>query len=771
MAKTPIRYLEVDPWVIEEKDFHPARSQVSEAIFSVGNEFMGVRGYFEEGYSRDAVIGSFFNGIFEQVNINHPLPHRGLAVEDHFMVNAVDWLYTRIRIDGEQLDLATSKVSGFVRRLSLKDGVLSRSFVWHLRGGRRLAVKFERFTSMACSHLGGQRITLEAANFAGTVELETGLDVSIQQYDSGKRHWTAPQRSSTAAASALVGRTQRSGHMVCSVFALQSEVQWPSQKVLRDKYIGRTYRIALKRGQPVSVAKMVANFTEKRAAIAPRDFGRTAMTKAKKLLATDFAAALASHARYWQQVWDRLDIEIEGDPLNQQGVRFCIFQLHQTYHGVDPANNVAAKGLTGEGYGGKTWWDTETYCQPFYMFNNPQASRNLLEYRYRTLPQACARSREVDDCVGARYPMATIDGTETIAVWQHGDLEIHVPAAIPYALWHYQQVVGDRSFLHTKGIEMLIEVSRYFASRGQYSQRNGDFGFWNVMGADEFHMQVHNNVYTNLMAKKTFEYTLAVLAEMKTAAPTELARVTKKVGLRPGEPRDWRAKAKAMRTNFDPKTELFEQHDGFFDLPHIDCATLDPDDLPLYDHWAYLRIFRYDMIKQPDVLLPLFFFSHEYSDACKKVNYEYYEPRCSHESSLSPSIHSIMAAELGKHRQAYTYFQHATRLDLDDYNRNTKQGLHTTSMAAAWMNIVQGFGGMRTDADLLDFKPSIPRAWRAFSFKLLYRGSVLKVRIDKRQACFTVTEGPPVRIMVFGRKMTVGPDGVAVALPKSRIEA
>lgn len=769
MSKTAVRYLEVDPWMVVEKGFHRDRSLVSESIFSVGNEFMGVRGYFEEGYSGKGRIGSYFNGIFERKNIEHPCPHRGLAVNNHYMVNAVDWLYTRIRLDGEVLDLAKSRVRNFVRTLDMRTGLMTREFVWRTARGRNLRIKFERFTSMEKAGLGCQRIGFEALDFSGVVAVEMGLDFSIRQYSRKGEHWKAPKKSSSANVCAIVGETLESGHKIFSSCRVGVDRPLKICKVERDKYVGMAFDLRLEKGVTVSVERMAANFTEKRAKVSAAAFYETAFKKAKGLLAADFDAALARHTAYWSDVWRNLDIEIEGDHLNQQGIRFCIFQLHQTYHGVDPSNNVAAKGLTGEGYDGKAWWDTETYCQPFYMFNNPAASRNLLEYRYKTLPEACRRSKEVDDCVGARYPMATIDGTETVAVWQHGDLEIHVSAAIAYAVWHYDKIVGDKDFLYSMGAEILIEVSRYYASRGQFSQKNGDFGFWNVMGADEFHMQVHNNAYTNVMAKKTFEWTLAVLGEMKKQAPKALAKVSRKTGLHPAELGDWKMKAAKMRTNFDAKTGLYEQHDGFFDLPHLDCSKLNPNELPLYYHWAYLRIFRYDMIKQPDALLLLFFFSHEYSDKCKRVNYEYYEPRCSHESSLSPAIHSIMASELDKHGAAYTYFQHATRLDLDDYNRNTGAGLHTTSMAAAWMNIVQGFGGMRTDGAQIDFRPSIPKKWKSYCFRIIYRGSVLKVTVDRKRAVFEVVEGAPVKIMIFGRAKTVGRKGCAVDLPKAKI--
>ena len=768
MSKQADRYLDVHPWQVTEKGFSKSRSRVSESIFSLGNEFMGVRGFFDEGYSGDSLIGSYFNGIFEYFDESHPAPHNGLATRNQKMASAVNWLFVRLKLGKETLDIDASKVTQFSRTLDLKTGILTRSFVWTTTDDRKLRVTFERFTSMAKSNIGGQRIVLEPMNFSGSVRVTLGLDFSPLHHNEGRNLWDVHKKGAQGDVLGILGRLPVSGHMVLSTCRVACSAAFKPRRVDDEKFVGLEGSIRLTEGNAVTIDKLVANFTERSPRQTPAKMYSRDMKTAKKLLEQSYDDARTDHADFWAGVWANLDIEIEGDELNQQGVRFCIFQLHQVYHGVDPNLNVSAKGLTGEGYDGKAWWDTETYCLPFYMFNNPRAARNLLGYRYTTLDAAVRRSAEVDDCLGARYPMCTIDGDETCAVWQHGDLEIHVSAAVAYGIWHYDKVIGDKSLLYGEGIEILIEVCRYYATRGQYSQLNGDFGYWNVMGPDEFHMQCHNNAYTNVMAKRMFEYTLEVIEEMKKAAPKELAAAKKKRNLKPAEMKDWAEKARKMRTQYDRKTEMIEQHDGFYDLPHIDVSKISPEELPLYYHWAYLRIFRYDMIKQPDVLLLPFFFSNDYSMKCKKVNYEYYEPRCSHESSLSPAVHSIMAAELGKHKEAYDYFGHATRLDLDNSNRNTDSGLHTTSMARPWMNIGQGLCGMRTDGDVIDFNPSIPKKWKSFTFRLLYRGSVLEVKVTKKDVTFTVTEGEPISIRVFGKKTKVSGDGTTVKLPAGR---
>lgn len=767
MAKVAQRYLTVDPWRIIENGFHAERNQVSESIFSLGNEYMGLRGSMEEGFSGPTMQGAYFNGVFEENEIPYAVRYRGFPTRNHFMVNSLDWLHTRIRLDGQQLDLATAEVEDFRRILDLREGTLTRSFIWTTAKGKRIRLMFQRFVSMTEPHLAAQRITAEAINFTGSLSVELGLDFDTVHVEHGRNLWPDVVGREENDTLAILGRTERSGHRVLSTMQLRCNEPVQPTTLERPKYIGSRLRLKLTRQKPVSLDRIVVNLAEKDSAAPDKTVWKAGLDLARKHKRTTYDAALASHTEYWRNVWDHLDVSIDGDPANEQGVRFCIFQLHQTYHGVDPSLNVSAKGLTGEMYSGHAWWDTETYCLPFYLFNNLAAARNLVEYRYNTLEQAKDRARQLD-CLGARYPMCTIDGTESNCVWQHGDLEIHVSAAVGYAVWHYVNVTGDVNFLHDKGAEMLIEICRFYASRGAWSAETGEFGFWCVMGADEFHMMVHNNYYTNAMARKCFEYALRVLADMRRSAPTKLDALLRTTGLDPREPRQWRKMASRMRLPQDPETGVYEQHDGYFDMPHLDCAKIPVTDFPLYGNWAYYRLFRWDMIKQPDVLLMHFFFSHDFSLENKRANYEYYEPRCSHESSLSPGVHSILAAELGKHKQAYDYWGHAARLDLDDYNRNAHLGLHTTSMAAAWMNVVYGFGGMRSDGKVLSFTPSLPRKWKGFSFRILYRDSVLQVRIDREQAVFATVEGPAVPIEVFGKRCRATRRGLAVEMPADR---
>jgi maltose phosphorylase len=742
MAKIPTKYLKADPWAIIEQGFHPNEGRVSESIFSLANEYMGVRGYFDEGYSGDQLIGSYINGVWSEIDIKHAVMYKGLATHWTFMVNAVDWLYTRISLDGERLDLRKSIFENFTRTLDLKNGIYTREFTWTTLKGKKLKLIFTRFTSMIIPNMGCQQITLEALNFDGQVELVTGLDFNtIHESIQNRNHWRVEKEEIQGAWLSFLGKTERSNIGLFSSFTLEG-VFVTDKTISEDKKLTRSGIITLKRNTPTHINKLVINYSDKKADGNSGQLWNEGKKITEEYSKLTYDSALAQHKAHWNKVWQDLDIEIDGDHENQQGIRYCLFQLYQTNHGQNPANNVGAKGLTGEIYSGHTFWDTEAYCLPFYLFTNPTAAKNLLLFRHKTLTQAKEWSIE-QNCKGACYPMETIDGRESCPVWWHGNLEIHVPGAVGYGIWHYHKITGDDEFLYKEGIEMLSEICRFYASRGDWRE-DDEFGFYGVMGPDEFHTFVNNNYYTNLLAQKLFRFTLETLDKMadqprKPFMPNAI------------EADQWRKMADTMILPKNQQTGVFEQHEGYFLLPHLDIHSIPVEEFPLYHNWTLPRIYRYDMIKQPDVLLSLFFFSHDYSMEEKKANYEYYEPRCIHESSLSPSVHSILAAELGKKEEADQFFDYATRLDLDNYNRNTNEGLHITSIAAAWLNIVYGFAGMRSDGEQLSFRPTIPEKWKKYAFRIQYQGARISVEVTREKALFRIENGiNNVQISVFG---------------------
>lgn len=731
MAKQADRYLEIDDWSIIERGFHKEKNAVSESLFSIGNEFCGLRGYAEEGISAPSLQGCYFNGVYEWAKKTNQTAYRGIIRRGHYMVNAVNPVKTDIYIDGVKLDTGACRLENYERRLDFKSGLFTRSFTLLTDKGR-VDFAFSRFLSMTNCHCLYQRIEI-SADYPARIEIFAGLDFSTMHWGK-KGRWKKVKSSADGLDARILGKTQSTNQYLLSSQRLQ--LSRPAQTEGVEGKLCAGVKISARLNEKLTLTKRVLSFVDKTGEQGER------LWEQALSFSPSYEEALKDNIGYFAKFWQKSDIEIAGDRENQQGIRFCIFQLQQTYHGLAPTDNIGAKGLTGEAYSGHAFWDTETYCLPYFLFNNVNAAKDLLLFRYNTLKQAKERAKELD-CKGACYPIATLNGNEACDLWQHASLQFQPSTGVAYGIMHYVNVTGDTRFLIDYGMEMLLEISRFLLSRGEYGA-DGRFGYFCVMGPDEFQMMVNHNCYTNYMAKKTFEYTVDCFEKYGDKV---------KLDVRADELKAFSECAENMYIPYDEKRKLFEQHDGFFRLPHVEVKDIPIADFPLYHHWSYDRIYRNDMIKQPDVLMFMLLYGGDFTFEQKKANYEYYEPRCIHESSLSPSVHSILASELKKHGEALSFFGFASRLDLDDYNRNTCEGLHTTSIAAAWLNIVYGFGGVRSDGENLVINPSIPDIWQGYSFSLNYRGSDIKVSVKRGKAQITVDK--EVDAVVCGRRLTL----------------
>jgi len=762
MAKIADKYFKVDSWKIIEEGFNPDYGEVSESIFSLGNEYMGVRGYFEEGYNGPKLIGSYFNGIYERTKPDYG-HYKGIVDFTEYMVNSVDWLYTRICVDGEELEISKADISEFVRELDMRNGVLTRSFIWNLSNGKKLKISFERILSMTDVQVGAQRVNLTALNFDGDVEIKSGLDFSNPHCMQRMNMWEIKDTLHKSGKNAFVGiegETLHTQQRVFSACAIKADVN-EFDNVKEQKKAVVKFNLSLKQNEEKIFEKIVKNFTlkeEKEENKFREDvkavYEEFETEKENDISAMSFEQIKEDSTKWWKEIWETSDVTIDGDEENQQGIRFCIFQLFQTYHGAVKGTNIGAKGLTGEAYNGNAFWDTETYCLPFFLFNNKEAAQNLLYFRYKTLDEARERAKALD-CEGAFYPIATISGKECCNLWQHASLQLQASTAVAYGIWFYEKLYQDEEFMTQYGLEMLIEISRMLVTRGDFSQ-DGKYGYYCVMGPDEFQMMVHNNCYTNFMGKFTLDFTLKVIEDIKKNDKKAYDEIVGKINFDESEMDKWKKVSECMYIPYHEDSLLYEQHEGFFKLPHLNIDSIPIEDFPLYNHWSYDRIYRNDMIKQPDVLMFMLLFNSHFTEEQLKVNYEYYEPRCIHESSLSPSVHSILASQLHKKDEAYDFFGFATRMDLDNYNRNTREGIHTTSIAAAWMNIIYGFGGLRTDGDIIHITPSIPQNWNKYTFKIHYMGEVIEVMVTKDKVEISTKYGKNILVQVYDEKIELG---------------
>jgi len=422
MAKIADIYYDIDPWNIIEKGFNPAYSLVSESIFSLGNEFMGVRGYFEEGYSGESLIGSYFNGVYETQGIEGS-SYKGMIDKIEFIVNSVDWLYLRIQVDDEVVDLNHSQFKDFTRELDLHNGVLKRSYIWVLTDGRELKLEFEKFLSMKDAHFAGQRINMTALNFTGDVIVTAGLDFTNNHQMVSKNLWDCKEKNAGEKWCSILSDTINTKQSVFSCCHFEGAVK-EEQNLFEEKRVLKQFTFHLEQGETTTLTRVVMNLTNKGTSLEDEDtFVDRCKNHEKVFENITYDLLKADSTKWWAKMWEDSDISIDGDELNQQGIRYCIFQMHQTYHGVDHGTIIGAKGLTGEAYSGNTFWDTETYCLPFYIFNNVDAAKSLLDFRYITLPQAKERAKALD-CEGAFYPIATISGRECFSLFQHSRLQL-----------------------------------------------------------------------------------------------------------------------------------------------------------------------------------------------------------------------------------------------------------------------------------------------------------------------------------------------------------
>lgn len=755
-------YLKVNEWRIIEEGFDPARNEVSESVFSIGNGYMGQRANFEEAYSGSSLQGSYMAGVYYPDKTRVGWWKNGYPEYFAKVLNSVNWIGIDVEIDGTALDLSNCEVEDFKRTLNMQEGTLSRSLTAKLPGGARVRVESLRFVSVPFKEIGAIRYSVTPLDAPAQLKLTPYLDADVVNKDSNyeEKFWDGLSQDAAVDRVSVEVRTKKldfrvASHMVYELAATGDEDQEfhvEAETHKRDKFAGITLSLRAEADQTITLYKYVANVTSRDHE--PETLTDKARELAEEALERGFDALLDAQREAWAEKWRDGDIVIEGDEKAQQAIRFNIFQLHQTYTGEDDRLNIGPKGFTGEKYGGSTYWDTEAYCLPFYLSTaDPHVARNLLIYRYKHLQKAKENAAKLGFSKGALYPMVTMNGEECHNEWEITFEEIHRNGAIAYAIHNYVEYTGDSAYLGEYGFEVLAELSRFWEERVTYSERRGAYQILGVTGPNEYENNVNNNWYTNRMAAWTLEYTLEAANKMKSEQPEIFADIEHRIGLNESELSKWADISARMLLAEDSEMGIFLQQDGFLDKEILPVAHLDRVHLPLNQNWSWDRILRSCYIKQADVLQGLFFLGDRYDTDTKRRNFDFYEPITVHESSLSPCVHAILAAELGYTDKAYEMYLRTSRLDLDNYNNDTEDGCHTTSMAGTWMSVVQGFGGLRVRGGRLVLNPFSPASWTSLSFKVGFRGARLEVKVSGGQTT-VVNEGPEAAALtLYGREI------------------
>ncbi|WP_228374462.1 family 65 glycosyl hydrolase domain-containing protein [Demequina rhizosphaerae] len=742
--------VEIDPWEVAVTTLDPARIRFVESLMSLGNGHMGARGNFEEGYGGDSHLGTYIAGVWFPDRTRVGWWKNGYPEYFGKVVNAVDIGAIRIRAGGEPVDLFAVPSSDFRFALDLRRGCLTRTYRCEA-GGLALRVRFDRFLSIVTPELSFQRVEIEVEEGEGTLEITPLLDGDVHNLDANyaETFWE-PEPGVERRPGMLVMTTRPNPFgtprfTVTAAMDTRAEGLEPTDAWDDALSTGRTFAATVAPGDRVALDKAVAVVTSRDHE--PRAHPAVASALLDAASSRPHGAHREDQAAAWSARWEQADVVIEGDPPAQQGIRFNIFQLLSTYYGEDERLNIGPKGFTGEKYGGATYWDTEAFLVPMYMsIAEPDVTLALLHYRHRQLPQARHNARQ-QGLPGALYPMVTFDGVECHNEWEITFEEIHRNGAIAHAIRYYTDYTGDRSYLEAEGVEVLAEIARFWAGRVHWSARADRYMIHGVTGPNEYENNINNNWYTNYLARWVLSYTDEVLAGLPGRAA--------ELGVDDAERERWRDIVARMYLPHDDELGVNVQHDGFLDKALAPVSALGEDDLPLNQRWSWDRILRSPYIKQADVLQGMYTFTEDFTMEEIRRNFAFYEPMTVHESSLSASIHSVLAAAIGMPEKAVELYSRTARLDLDNYNNDTEDGLHITSMSGAWLAIVQGFGGMRGLGERLRFAPFCPEDWQGYSFMIRYRGRLLRVAVGPSSTEFTLVEGEPLEILVGDGPVTV----------------
>ncbi|MBS1692214.1 MAG: glycoside hydrolase family 65 protein [Actinobacteria bacterium] len=777
-----------EDWLIRQSGHDDTTANLFETLFTVGNGRLGTRGALEEGHPGEW-SGTYLNGVFD----SHDSP-----VTD--LVNAPDWLWLEVFAGGVRLDVGTCTVVEHQRALDMARGLLWRRTTFEDQSGRITQLETLRFVSLAERSLCGLRIEVTPLNHGAAIQVVSGINghrrnlERLPAYPAGTvfepetrwekwahtKHLRETSRGYDGDTIYLEMRTAQSDVAIGCAAATRSGL--PAGHAIVEQYekIAEEFEFEVHTGQTVRLDKLVTYATSRDHPVAPSDGLDPVPDRCSNGLnaATDrgFDECLAAHSAAWEAKWAHCDCVIEGDADAAKAVRFGIYHLLISANELDPTVNIGAKSLSGEGYRGHVFWDTEVMMLPFFTYTQPETARALLRYRHHTLPGARLNA-QAEGRPGARYawesaadgreecPQWTVDGSDRL--WMR-DEELHVGADVAYGLMTYVAATGDVDFLTEYGAEILFETSRFWVDRLSHDPAADSFHLKSVMGPDEFHMHIDDNAFTNGLAKWHLERAVDTYHLLRDQHPTTLDTLAEKIALDSSEVDRWSRCAAGITELVDPQTGLVEQFDGYFDLLDVPITYWDENAMPQYpDGYHHFNCDTTTLLKQPDVIMLMYLLPDKFTQQVKRTNFDYYEARTLHKSSLSPSIHAIMGIEVGDHTRAEQYFARSAYVDLTDNQGNTAEGMHIASAGGTWQTTVCGFGGFRVRNGMMTFDPWLPQGWRRLAFKLHWHGQVVSVSITQRDVTLELDAAPEatLRVAVHGHEVQLrARSAVTVAL-------
>jgi len=745
----------IDQWRVVERAFLPRFLPQFEALFATSNGYLGIRATPEEGHPVHE-RGTYLNGFYETWPITYGEEAYGFAKQGQTMLCVPDGTLLKLYVDDDPFAVDTARIVSFERALDLRAGVLNREVVFETFDRKRLAVRSCRFASLEHRHLACIRYEVEL--LVGHSDLTISSELVAPDQVPGRDG--DPRRPKRLDGPPLVPtehrardrrvlmnlETRASGlRMACAIdhaLTCDAEVAVEEADCVEDR--GRVvFHTKLSRGQKLRVEKFLA-YHHSDAADAGELRFRTNRTLDRALEA-GFERIAAEQGARVNAFWKSSDVEVEEAPEVQQAVRFNLFQILQATARAE-SFGVPAKGLTGLGYEGHYFWDTEIYLLPFLTYTRPHVARSLLEHRYSQLDRPRLRAREVGQ-KGALFPWRTINGDEASAYYAASTAQYHINADIVFAAQRYSQLSGDLEFFGHGFVEMAVETARLWADLGFYSERrDGRFCIDGVTGPDEYNTVVNNNAYTNLMARENLRTALGAVTLLREQAPAAYTQLVQSTSLEPSELEEWQRAADLMYLPYDEKAGVHLQDDGFLDREPWDFENTPSSHYPLLLHYHPLVIYRHQVIKQADMVLAAFLLGEHFTLEEKRRIFDYYDPLTTGDSSLSVCIQSIVAAEVGYCDEACRYFADASVMDLGDVGGNVRDGLHVAALGGTWMALVHGFAGLRDHGGRPRFRPALPPGWRRLRFRLQVRGSLFEVDLCQDRATYRLLEGDPLEI-------------------------